>query len=193
MRKTWMLLLCLLLLSGCGKEKQSAALQSQYAAMTGAELAAEIAVHLPDEIRQYQVNCSYSARGDSHIVITAPDTLAGIEADVSGDDLTLTYEDLTLSAGTLEEISPANCLPWMLRAAASGYVLEEGNETIVGRDCLRVAFDTTGGNGEKVVCTTWFDRETLAPVYSEFSLNGELRMTVKVISFTSDTEASAKP
>ena len=86
MRKTWMVLLCLLLLSGCGKEKQSAALQSQYAAMTEAELAAEIAVHLPDEIRQYQVNCSYSARGDSHIVITAPDTLAGIEADVSGDE-----------------------------------------------------------------------------------------------------------
>ena len=193
MKKIWIAALCLLLLSGCGKARQSAALQERYAALTGAELAAEITVHLPEEYRLYQVNCSYYTDGTSHAVITAPDTLAGIEADISGEDLTLSYEDLTLSAGTAEELSPVNCLPWMLRAAASGYVLEEGRETLEGVDCLRIAFDTTSPGGDKVVCTVWFDRETMDPFYCEFSRNGELRISVKVISFTSHTTAPSEP
>lgn len=193
MKKRWIVLLCLLLLSGCGKARQGASLQEQYAAVTQAELAAEITCHLPDETRQYQVTCDYDAENGSNIVITAPAELEGVQAAVSGDDLTLTYDDLTLSAGTTEAISPANCLPWLLRAAASGYVLEEGRETLGGRDCLRLAFDTTGPDGEKVLCTTWFDRETLLPVYSEFSLNGQLRLSVKVISFTVKTEAPTEP
>ena len=180
MKKIWIVLLCLLL-SGCGKARQGASLQEQYAAVTQAELAAEITCHLPDETRQYQVTCDYDAENGSNIVITAPAELEGVQAAVSGDDLTLTYDDLTLSAGTTEVISPANCLPWLLRAAASGYVLEEGRETLGGRDCLRLAFDT------------WFDRETLLPVYSEFSLNGQLRLSVKVISFTVKTEAPTEP
>lgn len=193
MKKTWMILLCLLVLSGCGKARQSALLQEQYAAISGAELTAEITVHLPEEFRQYQVSCTYKAGENARIVITAPEAAAGIQATVSDDDLTLSYEDLTLSAGVAEGISPVNCLPWMLKAAASGYVLEEGRETVGERDCLRVAFDTTGADGEKVLCTTWFDRDTLAPVCSEFSLNGALRISVKVISFTSRTDNNAEP
>ncbi len=193
MKKTWIAVLCLLLLSGCGKAQQGAALQEQYAAVSRAELAAEITCHLPDEVRQYQVTCDYDAHGGAETVITAPAELAGVRATVSGEDLTLTYDDLTLSAGTLEAISPANCLPWLLRAAAEGYVLEEGRETLEDRDCLRLAFDTTGADGEKVLCTTWFDRETLLPVYSEFSVGGQLRLSVKVISFTVETEAPSEP
>lgn len=193
MKKIWTVLLCLLVLSGCGKAPPGTSLQEQYAAVTGAELAAEITSHLPDETRQYQVTCDYKAEKGSDIVITAPAELAGIRAAVSGDDLTLTYDDLALSAGTVEDISPVNCLPWMLRAAASGYVLEEGRETLGKKDCLRVAFDTTGPDGEKVLCTVWFDRETLFPVYSEFSCDGKLRLSVKVISFTVETAAHAVP
>ena len=193
MKKIWTMLLCLLVLSGCGKAPQSAFLQEQYNAVTRAELTAEISAHLPDEIRQYQVTCDYDADGGADIVITAPAELAGIRATVSGDDLTLTYDDLALSAGTVENISPVSCLPWMLRAAASGYVLEEGRETIGDRDCLRAAFDTSGPDNEKVMCTIWFDRETLYPVYSEFSCDGQLRLSVKVISFTAETATPAEP
>ena len=193
MKRIWIAALCLLLLSGCGKARQGASLQERYAAVTRWEIAAEITVHLSDETRQYQITCECDAENGAEIAVTSPRELAGLRADVSPDDLTLTYDDLTLSAGTAELLSPANCLPWLLRAAATGYVLEEGQETVEGRDCLRLTFDTTGADGQKVLCTAWFDRETLAPVYSEFSLNGELRITVKVISFTSYTEAPAEP
>jgi len=193
MKKIWITALCLLLLSGCGSARQGVSLQEQYAAVTGAELTAEITCHLPDEKRQYQVTCTYDAENSSEIVITAPAELAGVKATVSGDDLTLTYEDLALSAGTVEAISPVNCLPWLMHAAASGYVLEEGRETVEDRDCLRMAFDTTGPDGDKVLCTVWFDRETLYPVYSEFALDGQLLLSVRVISFTAKTEAPVEP
>ena len=193
MKKIWIGLLCLLVLSGCGKAQQGASLQEQYASVTGAELAAEITCHLPDETRQYQMTCDYDPAGSSEIVVTAPAELEGVRATVTGDDLTLSYDDLALSAGTVEPVSPVNCLPWLLKAAASGYVLEESRETVEGKDCLRVAFDTTAPDGEKVLCTTWFDRETLFPVYSELSLDGQLRLSVKVISFTVETEAPAEP
>ena len=67
MKKIGTALLCLLVLSGCGRARQSAALQEQYAAVTGAELAAEITCHLPDETRQYQVQevarmCGWDSR-----------------------------------------------------------------------------------------------------------------------------------
>jgi len=193
MKKIGIGLLCLLMLSGCGKAQQGASLQEQYAALAGAKLSAEITCHLPDETRQYQVTCDYDAGGGSDIVITAPAELAGVHATVSGDDLTLSYEDLTLSAGTAEAVAPTNCLPWLMRAAASGYVLEEGRETVEDRDCLRLAFDTTGPDGDKVLCTAWFDRETLYPVYSEFALDGQLTLSVRVISFTAKTEAPVEP
>ncbi len=193
MKKIWITALCLLVLSGCGKAQQGISLQEQYAAVSHAELTAEITVHLADETRQYQVTCDYDPNDGSEIVITAPAELAGVRATVSGDDLKLAYDDLTLSAGTVEAVSPANCLPWLLRAAASGYVLEEGRETVGDRDCLRMAFDTTAPDGEKVLCTTWFDAETLFPVYSELSLNGQMRLSIKVISFTVKTQAPTEP
>ncbi|MBQ2061329.1 MAG: hypothetical protein II458_01485 [Oscillospiraceae bacterium] len=193
MKRIWIAALCLLLLSGCGKAPQGATLHERYAAVSGAEIVAEITVHLPDETRQYQVNCDYDAENGAEVVVTSPPELAGLQVTVSPGDLTLSYDDMTLSAGSMETVTPANCLPWLLRAAASGYVLEEGRETLGDRECLRMAFDTTGADGKKVLCTAWFDRETLSPIYSEFSLNGELQITVKVISFTEETEATQEP
>ena len=45
MKKFWIVLLCLLLLSGCGKARASISLQEQYAAVTEAELTAQITCH----------------------------------------------------------------------------------------------------------------------------------------------------
>lgn len=193
MKKIWVAMLCALVLSGCGKAERSAAVQEQYAALDTAEMTAQITCHLPKETRQYQVNCIFEAEKGAEIVITAPEQLTGIKATVSGKDLTLSYDDLALSAGQAGAISPVNCLPWLLWAAAEGYVLEEGQETLEEKICLRVAFDTTGPDGEKVICTTWFDRETLFPVYCEFSQDGRVEISVKLISFTARTGAIREP
>ena len=52
------------------------------------------------------------------------------------------------------DVAPANCLPWLLRAMEEGYLVDAGQETLEGLDCLRLAPDTTAPGG-KVLCTVW--------------------------------------
>ena len=181
------LLLVTLLCAGCGKAREGEALQTHYAAVTCAELTADVTCHLPEETRSFTVACTYDAGGDSSVVITAPAELAGITATVSGEDLTLSYGELTLAAGSLTDLCVANCLPWLLKAAASGYVLEEGRETLDGRDCLRLALDTTAPAGDKVVISAWFDAGTQEPVYGEFTMADQLVLTAEITSFRAET------
>ena len=193
MKRTGALLLCLALaLSGCGKAERSKALQERYAAIQTAEITAEIVSHLPEESREFQVYCAYERDGDSEITVTAPEELAGLRATVSGEELSLAYDGLVLPAGTQTSVSPANCLPWLLRSAAEGYVLEECRETLEKTPCLRIAFDTTGSDGAKVLCTVWFDESTLAPVYGEFSREGTLTLTARIIQFSAASEEPAE-
>ena len=185
MKKGSMALLCLtLLLTGCGGRKGAEeALRRYYENVTSAELAAEVTCYLPDEARQFSLNCTYTADGNSTVTVTAPEELAGLTASVSDDALTLTYGDMTLPAGRLTELGPANCLTWLLRAAVTGYVLETGRETLEGTDCLRLGYDTTTPGGEKLLCTVWFNADTYAPCYGEFTMDGELILSVRIQSF----------
>ena len=78
-------------------------------------------------------------------------------------------------------MSPANCIPYLLRALAEGYVLEVGEETLEDIPCLRLALDTTDADGEKVVCTVWLAEED--PVYAELSRDGKLLLSVRFTAF----------
>ncbi|MBE6989612.1 MAG: hypothetical protein E7426_02565 [Ruminococcaceae bacterium] len=184
MRRICMVLLCLpLLLTGCGRARRSEALQQRYAALVSAELTAEVTCHLPGEVRPFTLSCDWTP-AEAEITVTAPAELAGLSAAVSGEDLALRYEDLVLPAGTLTAVTAANCLPWLLRSAASGYVLEEGEEKLGDTSCLRVAFDTTAPDGEKVLCTVWFDGAEQTPLYAEFTADGQLTLSAVIRSFS---------
>ncbi|MBO4854003.1 MAG: hypothetical protein J5482_02505 [Oscillospiraceae bacterium] len=191
MKKWITLLLCLpLLLTACGEKRGAeAALRRYYETVTSAEVTADVTCHLPDEARTFSLQCNYAANGDSTVTLTAPAELAGLTAVISDDALTLTYADLTLSAGRLMEISPANCITWLLRAAVNGYVLEAGHETLEDTDCLRLSYDTTTPGGGKVLCAAWFNADTFAPCYGEFSVDGELILSVRICSFAAQTAA----
>ena len=78
-------------------------------------------------------------------------------------------------------MSPANCIPYLLRALAEGYVLEVGEETLEDIPCLRLALDTTDADGGKVVCTVWLAEEE--PVYAELSREGKLLLSVRFTAF----------
>jgi hypothetical protein len=106
--------------------------------------------------------------------------------------LSLKSRDQLLPAGDATDICPANCLPELLRTLAEGYLKEQGTEPLEDTPCLRLTLETTGQSGAAVLCSVWLDESSLIPRYAEFSQNGNVVLTVRMISFactTGDTEA----
>ena len=124
--------LCLLL-CGCGKKNaaEAQAVQQRYAALTGAVAEAEIVSHPEGETRSFTVRCTCDRTKDTATTtVMAPEELAGLSATVTGEKLLIQYDGPALAAGVGDTVSPANCIPYLLRALAEGYVLEVGEETL---------------------------------------------------------------
>ena len=160
------LLLCAVLLCGCGGEK-SLTVQDQYRTVVSADMEAEG-------------------------VSRTPEALKGLTAVLADGQLSLKSRDQLLPAGDATDICPANCLPELLRTLAEGYLKEQGTEPLEDTPCLRLTLETTGQSGAAVLCSVWLDESSLIPRYAEFSQNGNVVLTVRMISFactTGDTEA----
>jgi len=169
-------LMLTLLLTACGGEGErdpAAALQEQYAAVAEAEMEAEITCHYGGEVRSYTMECGYTPE-KSRVTVLAPQELAGISAEVEKGELLLSYEDISLDAGTYSgaALSPVTVLPELMEAAAAGYVTEMSREPRQERDCLRMSCGLD--RSASTVYTTWFDEETLLPMYSEVVMEGTL-------------------
>ena len=177
-----MVLLLLLLLCGCKKDTHMEELQQHYQGITKAQMSAEVVCHLTSENRTFTVECSYDKEQGATTSITAPKEMQGISATVTGDKLMVAYDGTILPAGELTDICPANCLPYLLRAVSDGYITEWGTETLEDRECLRVAFDTTAGDGSKILCTVWLDGSN-TPAYAEFAQNNQVILTARLLSF----------
>lgn len=116
--------------------------------------------------------CALTRRKRAPSPCWRPENLTGISATLEGETLTLSYDDISLDAGSYSaaSISPVAALPKLMAAAASGYLTEQSEETLGERPCLRLAFDLEGDEG--TLYTTWFDQETLLPLRSEISADG---------------------
>ena len=180
----WPLLLCAVL-CGCGGGETGNAVQEQYSTLETARLEAEVTSHTSTDSRTFTLLCSYDADGDAVTTVTDPGELAGLTAVVSGTDMTLSSEGLQLPAGASLDICPANCLPYLLRALADGYVLEQSSEALDDTPCLRLALDTTAPGGGKVLCTVWLGGDG-APLYAEFTQDSRVVLTARLLSFTSE-------
>jgi outer membrane lipoprotein-sorting protein len=175
----------LLLLCSCGAtNEQTSDIQSRYANVESATMEAEVISHLEVEDRTYVLSRTYSAEGESQTTVVEPAELAGLMAGLTGEELTLTYDGSCLSAGEQNDVSPADCLPRLIRAIAQGYVKEQGNEKIEGVDCRYALFDTTGRDGGKVAYAVWFAKDDGRPYYWEISCGGKVIMSGTCRSFS---------
>lgn len=166
----------MLLLTACGGGEENdvvTRLQQQYAAVESATMEAEIICHYDDEVREYTLLCAYSPE-KSTVTVLSPENLAGISAQVENGTLTLSYDDMSLDAGTYSAaaVSPVVALPKLMEAAAWGYPAEQSEETVGERLCVRLGCDLSDEPG--TMYTTWFDKETLLPLRSEICVDGAL-------------------
>ena len=176
--------LCLLLLcGGCGKKSSTAAnIQEQYSRVATAQMEAEVTFHTPQEDRSFTLQCTFTPE-ESTVTVTAPETVKGVTATVSGEELTIAYDGAVLSAGSVGRFGPVNALPCLLQAIGSGYLLEEGRETLEDADCYRLTLDATAGD-TPLKCTVWLDAETLLPRYAEFAADDAVVVSAKLLAFS---------
>ncbi len=134
------------------------ALQEEYQALESCEMTARLRCDWENETADYTLRCHWNEAGTSSVEVLEPELLTGICAELEGEQLTLTYEDMSLAAGTLgsQELSPVQCLPMIMNAIREGYVLQKGAEKVDGTECLRLLFDVTGPRGGKVEYAVWF-------------------------------------
>ena len=183
-----MISLCLIL-AGCGGEtgeEQTEELQLQFQTLAAATVEAELTCHYGDEVRAYTLRCHYTPE-ETHVEVVEPEALSGITATLSGEALTLRYEDILLDAGTYSgtEISPMWAVPSMLRAMGEGYPLESCREKLGEADCLRVTFETTDAAGSKRYYAVWFDENGL-PLQGEITLGDTVVYTAVFTQFTTE-------
>jgi outer membrane lipoprotein-sorting protein len=175
----------LLLLCSCGAtNEQTTDIQARYASIESAVFEADVCSHLEAEDRSYTLTCQYHADGASETTVMQPAELAGLTAVLEGEELKLTYDGSCLSAGEDNDISPADCLPRLLRAIAQGYVKEQGSEKMEDVDCRYALFDTTGRDGGKVEYAVWLAKDDGRPYYWEISCSGKVILSGTCRSFT---------
>lgn len=185
-----MMTLCLLL-AGCaggtgeGDETDAAALRAPYVNMAGCEMEAEIIWSEGDQEWRAEVRCDYVPDGETTVEVLSPETIAGVRAVVTGEELKLEYEDLCLGAGTLsaQQVSPMVCLPRLMSALRDGWLLEENQEDWNETPCLRLTVDQSGPQDGKILSTLWLNTADGTPVRGEIAVDDEIILTAEFTSF----------
>lgn len=183
-----MMALCLLLMGcGAGEESAAEALRQPYREMTGCAMTAEVRLSGEDgTVGDFTLRCEYDPEGVTTVEVLAPETAAGVIAEIDGEELTLRYRDLCLGAGTVssEKLSPMECLPELMAAAREGWLLSESRETVGEEPCLRLTLDRTGEEGGKIVSTLYLREGDGAPVYGEIAVEGAVVLKAAFTDFT---------
>ena len=186
-----MMTLCLLLVgcaggTGAGEEADAAALRAPYANMTGCEMEAEIVWSEGDQEWRAEVRCEYVPDGETTVEVLSPETIAGVRAVVTGEDLKLEYEDLCLGAGTLssQQVSPMACLPRLMSALRDGWLLEENREDWNEIPCVRLTVDQSGTQDGKILSTLWMNTADGTPVRGEIAVDDEIILTADFTGFS---------
>lgn len=128
MKKCAVFCLLLLVLSGCSAapDEMEAGLQLRSRLLQASEctFSAAITADYGDQLHTFSMDCRADKHGDLGFTVTAPDTISGIQGQLSGEGGKLTFADTALYFDLLaeEQLSPI-CVPWiLLKTLRSGYI-----------------------------------------------------------------------
>ena len=182
-----MMALCLLLTAcGTGEEKEATAeeLRQLHLDAPGCTMTATVTCSQEDLLWEGTLRCDYVPGGDSTVEVLAPELIAGVKAIV-GEEFALSYEGevLNIAPLTSEDLSPAVCLPRLMDALRSGWLLEENRETWAETECIRLVVDQSGEE-QKIVSTLWLRLWDAAPLRAEIAVEDEVILTAEFTEFS---------
>lgn len=171
-----------LLLTACGgggggSEAEELALQvrGEYLAMTGCSGTAVVTADYGQRVYRYELQFTADEQ-ETVLNLTAPETVAGITARLSGEEGSLLeYDGAVLETGALNEdgLTPVSAIPALLTAVREGYLdcctLEEGEGAAQLRLLIR---DPEQQPGTGIETTLWFDGSSRRLCRGEISRDG---------------------
>ena len=171
-------LMTTLLLAGCGKagvseaEELALTIRGEYLAMDGCAARAAVTADYGQRVYHYEMAVAVSG-GETLLTLSAPETVAGLTARMTGEENLLEFDGVSVETGPLDDtgLTPVSAVPALLEAARSGYItacaLEEDG-TVLRVDCG----DLAGSPGTGTETALWFDASTHALRKGEMSVDG---------------------
>ncbi|MGI5971773.1 MAG: hypothetical protein ACOX7P_08635 [Oscillospiraceae bacterium] len=183
-RRIGALMMTLLVLTGCGREKaidQAHRLQSELARINGCKMEAEVHADYGDRTQDFVLRYELD-ESEGLITVLAPEIIEGLAVSLKGDELEMLINDVRLETGKLdpEGLTPISALPVMLRAWREMPILSAGREKHEGADALIITF---GPETEKPAHCLRFDVENGMPLTAEIYSGGRAVITCRFTDF----------
>ena len=136
-------------------------LRSDFLSREGCSGVMELTADYGQRVYAYTVEFDGTVKDGMTLVITAPEEVAGITANIREGQTYLEYDGVRLETGPVNEegLSPLDALPTFLTAMESGYIAETGSEMMGETEVLRICCrdpETDPGQGLETVL--WFDK-----------------------------------
>lgn len=181
MKRGFLLLLCLFVLTGCtGNAEMDEALALRAAILQAQSCVFQTVVTADygDAVYSFSMDCTADSKGNVTFTVTAPETIAGITGTVTADGGNLSFDGTLLAIPMLtdDQITPVSA-PWiLLRTLRGGYITScaDGRITIddsYAEDALTL--DITLGEDDlpRVAEIYWKDRRILTLEVESFVLS----------------------
>lgn len=185
----------LLLLTGCSPGSRSQdgealalTIRGEYLSMTDCTAKATVTADYGQRVYSYQMDVAL-ADGETTLAITAPDTVAGITAKLTGKDSRLEYDGLSVETGALnpDGLTPVSAVPALLEAARSGYITACSiQDNLLRVDCADP--EQKAGTGTEI--TLWFDPQSHDLAGGEIFSEGHRVILLEFSEFTREKRES---
>lgn len=178
---TMLLLLCACSGSGKDGDLQSAIdFRADYLGAASCSYTAEVTADYGETIYAFTMDCISKPDGTTELTVTEPESIAGITAQVTGDNGEITFDGMSLDFGTLAE---GNVIPVAAPAVTAdcwreAYIASAGRED--GK--YRVSYER-GYEHETLQVDTWFSTEKNIPIYAEICYNDICVLKVTITGF----------
>ena len=171
-------LMTTLLLAGCGggggneAEELALTIRGEYLAMESCAVQVSVTADYGQRVYEYKMAVSVNEE-ETVLTLSAPETVAGLTARLSGEESRLEFDGLSVDTGPMDEdgLTPVSAVPALLEAARSGYITAcglEGEGTVLRVDCG----DPTGSPGAGTEYALWFDASAHPLIKGEISVDG---------------------
>lgn len=181
----------LLLLGGCAAGQPSAeTIRGHFDALPGFSAHVKIFSDTGDSALEYELDYAYNKEGSDRLTLTAPESVAGIEATIDGEEsFLLRYAGAELSDGmpALHGVTPADGVYWLVRELRESEPLELWNETVSGVPALVLRYESRIDKTD-ITRQVWLAADGLAPLCAEVYAGGSRAL---LLTFTEYHEGSS--